>query len=182
MSTRASRGGSASESRHNRPRDATVGSVTAEEVVASLRARFAGLAPKASWGEVSLFYNPAEALPSGVYFCTVKDHDGAHDTASHLDRPGVFRIALGLPHGRYEQLFGPRPARPPKGGVVATGHDFTSTNVLMPHPVYAWMGWVQVLSPSEDTFAEMQPLFTASYDAAVAKYGALLAKRSPTKS
>jgi hypothetical protein len=152
--------------------------VTPEDVVAALTESFAGLVAKASWGETSLFYNPDRLLPNGVYFATVKEHDGANDLASQLDRPGVFRVALGLPRARYEHLFGARPARPAKGGVVATDHDFTATDVLMPHPVYAWMGWVQVLSPSENTFTGMQPLFTEAYDAVVAKYGAQAAKRA----
>jgi hypothetical protein len=152
--------------------------MTPDDVLAALEARFAGLAPKATWGETSLFYNPDGVLPNGVYFCTVKEHDGANDRASQLDRPGVFRLALGLPPGRFEQMFGPRPARPPKGGVVLTADDFTATDVLMPHPVYAWMGWVQVLSPSAATFAEMQQLLADAYALAVEKYDAVLAKRA----
>jgi hypothetical protein len=152
--------------------------MTPDDVLAALEARFAGLAPKATWGETSLFYNPDGVLPNGVYFCTIKEHDGANDRASQLDRPGVFRLAVGLPPGRYEQMFGPRPARPPKGGVVLTADDFTATDVLMPHPVYAWMGWVQVLSPSAATFAEMQQLLADAYALAVEKYDAVLAKRA----
>ena len=75
-------------------------------------------------------------------------------------------------------MFGPRPQRPPKGGVVLTADDFTATDVLMPHPVYAWMGWVQVLSPSATTLATIQPLLSDAYELAVNKYDALLAKRS----
>ena len=158
--------------------DGTVWVVAPEDVVAALTANFAGLAPKASWGETSLFYNPDRALSNGVYFCTVKDHDGANDTASDLDRPGVFRVALCLPRARYEQLFGDRPARPSKGGIVASGHDFTATDVLMPHPVYAWMGWVQVLSPSAATLTDLEPVFVEAYDAVVARYDAQAARRS----
>lgn len=156
----------------------TVSIVTPETVLAELETKFAGLAPKAAWGETSLFYNPDRVLPNGVYFCTIKERDGANDRASQLDRPGVFRLALGLRPARYEQMFGPPPARPPKGGVVMTADDFTATDVLMPHPVYAWMGWVQVLSPSEATFAEMQQLFADAYALALEKYDALLAKRA----
>lgn len=141
-----------------------------EEIIDSLTSRFVGLAPKASWGETSLFYNPGRVLASGVYFCTIKDHDGANDTASDLDRPGVFRLALGLTVPSYERLFGPRPNRPSKGAAVATGHDFTALDVLMPHPVYAWMGWIQVVNPSEETFASMQPLFVESYEHAAFKF------------
>ena len=65
-----------------------------------------------------------------------------------------------------------------KGGVVATGHDFTEVDTLMPHPVYAWMGWVHVLSASPRTFADLRPLLAEAYDAVVAKYPSLLAKRA----
>jgi len=147
-----------------------------QDIVDRLTTRFDGLAPKASWGETSLFYNPNLALTNGVYFCTVKDHDGANDKASALDREGVFRLAVGLTVRSYERLFGPRPARPPKGSAVVTGHDFTRLDVVMPHPVYAWMGWVQVLNPSEETFASMQPLFAESYDHVVRKFEKSLAK------
>jgi hypothetical protein len=156
----------------------TVSTVTPDEVLEALTTNFAGLVPKATWGETSLFYNPDGILPNGVYFCTIKERDGANDRASQLDRPGVFRLAVGLPPARYEQMFGPRPARPSKGGVVSTADDFTAADVLMPHPVYAWMGWVQVLSPSAATFAELQPLLASSYELAVLKYDASIAERA----
>lgn len=152
-------------------------SMTAEEIIAAIDARFEGLTPKASWGETSLFYNPGLALPNGVYFCTVKDHDGANDSASRLDRPGVFRLALGLPVARYEALFGPRPQRPSKGGTVVTGHDFTALDALVPHPVYAWMGWVQILSPSRSSFDAMMPLLKEAHSRAAAKFDGLVAKK-----
>jgi len=148
-----------------------------KDVVDRLTTRFDGLAPKASWGETSLFYNPNLALTNGVYFCTVKEHDGANDKASRLDRNGVFRLALGLTVQRYEQLFGPRPTRPLKGSAVVTDHDFTQLDVVMPHPVYAWMGWVQVLNPSDETFASMQLLFAESYDHVVRRFEKSLAQR-----
>lgn len=153
--------------------------VTAEEIIAAINDRFEGLAPKASWGETSLFYNPGRVLPNGVYFCTVKDHDGANDTASKLDRSGVFRLALGLPVAQYEALFGPRPQRPAKGETVATGHDFTALDVLMPHPVYAWMGWAQILNPSRASFEQLQPMLDAAHRAVVGKFQRTLRKRLP---
>jgi hypothetical protein len=147
-----------------------------KDVVDRLTTRFDGLAPKASWGETSLFYNPNLALTNGVYFCTVKVHDGANDKASALDREGVFRLAVGLTAQRYEHLFGSRPTRPSKGSAVSTGHDFTQLDVVMPHPVYAWMGWVQVSNPSDETFALMQPLFIESFGHVVRKFEKALAR------
>ncbi len=143
-----------------------------EEIVDRLTGRFDGLAPKASWGETSLFYNPGLVLANGVYFCTIKEHDGANDRSSGLDRSEVFRLALGLPAERYERLFGSRPVRPAKGAAVSTGHDFTRLDVVTPHPIYAWMGWIQVLNPSEETFVSMESLFVDSYDDVVRKFEA----------
>ena len=136
---------------------------TAEAVIQRITREFHDLVPKATWGETSLFYNPGKTLKNGVYFATIKEHDGENDKASHLDREGVFRLSFGLPPASYEQLFGPRPPRPDKGGVVPTGHDFTALNELMPHPVYAWMGWVQVLSPTDQTLRDLTPLLTGAY-------------------
>lgn len=143
-----------------------------EEIVDRLTGRFDGLAPKASWGETSLFYNPGLVLANGVYFCTIKEHDGANDRSSELDRSGVFRLALGLTAERYERLFGSRPVRPANGAAVSTGHDFTRLDVVTPHPIYAWMGWIQVLNPSEETFVSMESLFVDSYDDVVRKFEA----------
>ena len=141
-----------------------------EEIASHLTSRFGGLVEASSWGERSFFYNPDGELPRGVYFCTLKDHDGANDKASDLDREGVFRVSTGLPRDLYEERFGPQPERPGKGEVVDTGDDFTAIDILTPHPVYAWMGWVQVLSPTRDHFSELQPLFRAAYRHTVDKY------------
>ncbi|MEM8738994.1 MAG: DUF6194 family protein [Planctomycetota bacterium] len=144
--------------------------MTPPQIVQQLCRRFDGIVPKERWGETSLFYNPASALPHGVYFCTLKTQDGDHDRSSNLNRPGVFRLALGIGPDGYTERFGPRPPRPAKGQAVDTGHDFTRLDRLMPHPVYAWMGWVQILSPSESMWDETGPLITMAYERAVEKF------------
>ncbi len=63
---------------------------------------------------------------------------------------------------------------------MSTGHDFTQLNVVMPHPIYAWMGWIQVLNPSEETFESMQSLFVDSYDDVVRKFEKSLTRRRRT--
>ena len=62
------------------------------------------------------------------------------------------------------------PSRPPKGGVVSAGADFTALDRLMPHPVYAWMGWIAALNPSPETFEAMKPLIQESYEYAREKF------------
>ena len=55
------------------------------------------------------------------------------------------------------------PTRPPAGGVVEMDYDFSQLDTIMPHPVYAWMGWVCVLNPTEQTFDKLKPLIQESY-------------------
>ena len=109
-------------------------------------------------------------MKRGVYVLTVKEKDGDNDRASQLDRPGVYRVNLGPRKQTYVNLFGPAPKRPPKGGVVEGDMDFTQTDTLLPHPVYAWMGWVCVLNPSAQTFESMKPLIRESYMFAKEKF------------
>lgn len=144
--------------------------MTPDDVIQSICERLPGIVPKDSWGETSLFYNPGRLLPHGVYFCTIKQQDGEHDRASDLDRVGVFRVAIALSPQTYVHLWGPKPVRPGKGGIVATGHDFTRLDELMPHPVYAWMAWAQILSPSRDTFDHLFPLIEAAHGEAAKKF------------
>lgn len=52
---------------------------------------------------------------------------------------------------------------------------FTAVDRLLPHPVYGWMSWVCVLSPSPATFQTVVPLLAEAYDLAAGKF----AKRLP---
>lgn len=131
---------------------------------------FPGIVPVAAWGETSFFYNPGQALPRGVYFATLKAKDGDNDRASNLNRPSVFRLNVGISKPTYRSLFGPPPSRPAAGGIVDTGHDFTSLDTLLPHPVYGWMAWVAVLNPSPATFELVKPLLAEAHGLAVGKF------------
>ncbi|TVQ95811.1 MAG: hypothetical protein EA403_17320 [Spirochaetaceae bacterium] len=140
------------------------------DIIERIVSGFEGLVPKSSWGETSLFYNPGKLLPNGVYFCTTKEQNGENDKASDLSREGIFRLSFGLPKATYEELFGSRPKRPIKGGIIDTGHDFAALNKLMPHPIYGWMSWVQVLNPSKSTFESILPLIAEAHSNAVIKF------------
>lgn len=123
-----------------------------------------------SWGETGVFYNPGKVLKRGIYVLTVKEKDGENDRASQLDRPGVYRVNLGLRKKTYVNYFGSVPKRPAKGGVVKANADFTQLDAILPHPVYAWMGWVCALNPTEETFEKLKPLVLESYEFAKEKF------------
>ncbi len=141
-----------------------------ENIVTKICQDFSGVVAKSSWGETALFFNPDGKLPNGVYFCTFKAQDGANDQSSGLGRDGVFRIAIGVSAKTYALYFGTKPARPLKGGVVKTGHDFSALDTITPHPIYAWMNWIQILSPSADRLDEIFPLIDDAYTLATKKY------------
>ncbi len=123
-----------------------------------------------SWGEQGLFYNPERLLKRGVYILTVKNKDGENDKGSRLDRDGIYPLNLGVRKKTYEKYFGCLPKRPAKGKTADTGYDYTETDKIIPHPVYAWMGWICVLNPSEKTFEELKPLISEAYEYAKEKY------------
>jgi hypothetical protein len=84
-----------------------------------------------------------------------KDY-GDFDNASNLDRPGIFRLNIGVSKKTFASLFG------------AEGqYDFTALDVLMPHPVYGQNHFVCVLNPSESTFDAIKPLLNEAYEIAV---------------
>src|SRR5262245_50489823 len=94
--------------------------------------------PEIAWGDSFFSYDPGRQLPPAKRFpfatIVTKDY-GEFDCASMLDRPGVFRLNIGLSKETYRSLFGPQPPSPPAGGAVAPGHDFTALDRMMPHPV-----------------------------------------------
>jgi Family of unknown function (DUF6194) len=141
------------------------------EVLRDLLGLDPGLRRESYYGEQSVFYNPGRVAPLGVIFASIKDHDGANDRSANLMRAGVYRLAFQLPRDDFVRRFGAIPERPPKGGVVALpGYDPTRVNELMPHPVYAWMRWVQILAPTADQFESLRPLLAESLELVRAKW------------
>jgi hypothetical protein len=116
-------------------------------------------APEVAWGDTFFIYDPERNLEGArrFPFATIVTHNyGGFDEASDLDRPGVFRLNIGVSKETYQSLFGP-------GGE----YDFTALDRLMPHPVYGRNHWVCVLNPSESTFSTVQPLLADAYGVAV---------------
>lgn len=119
-----------------------------------------------AWGEKSFFLNPGQRLKRGTYFATIKEKDGEHDRSSKLDREGIFRLNIGLNKTAFLSLFSHVPSRPPKGGVIEGNYDFEKVDLILPHPVYGWMGWVSVLNPSVSTFFSCKELLQDAYQKA----------------
>ncbi|MGY6706259.1 DUF6194 family protein [Roseinatronobacter sp.] len=54
-----------------------------------------GVIPQKTWGEMSYFYNPEHALPRGIHFGAIKDHNGRNDRALITDPAS--RVWLDVP-------------------------------------------------------------------------------------
>eukprot|EP01035_Chromulina_nebulosa_P067464 gene67464-92415_t len=65
-------------------------------------------------------------------FATIVTKDSEFDNASKLDRPGAFRLNIGVGKESFRALFGEAPA---------AAADPAALDTLMPHPVYGKMYW-----------------------------------------
>jgi hypothetical protein len=98
-----------------------------------------------------------------VPFATIASSDNEYEQISKLDRPGVFRLNIGVSRETFQSLFG-------TAKVDLSSYDFTALDVIMPHPDYAPQNFICVLSPSEATFEQLRTLLAEAYDIAVRKY------------
>src|ERR1051325_6661923 len=105
-------------------------------------------------GDTFFIYDPDRNLePQRQFpFATIVTKDyGDFDRASDLDRPGVYRLNIGVPKQTFERLFGPAKE-------LGDEFDFESLDTILPHPVYAPQSWICVLNPSDATFESLRPL------------------------
>src|SRR6185295_6947523 len=125
-------------------------------------------APKIAWGDTFFIYDPERNLEPKFRFpfatIVTKDY-GEFDNASNLNRPGVFRLNIGVSKDTFQRLFG----SPPGAGDAAATYDFSALDQLMPHPVYAAQSWLCVLNPSAETYQSVQSLLADAYQNAVRK-------------
>ncbi len=119
-------------------------------------------------GDTFIFYDPqhdtdpARRLP----FATIvtKDYHG-FDTSSQLDRPGVFRLNIGVSRDTFQALFGHAPTEE-----STESYDFAAFDRVMPHPAYGRQSWVCILNPTSETFETVKPLLADAYGRAAAQY------------
>lgn len=128
--------------------------------VVAVTASEAGGAPEIAWGDTFFFYDPDGEGRTGrrMPFATIvtKDYDG-FDTASNLNRPGVFRLNIAVGRAAFEELIGYPPAAHAE---KSDRYDYTAVDRLLPHPAYATQAWVAIVNPGETTTARARTLLT----------------------
>jgi Family of unknown function (DUF6194) len=102
----------------------------------------------ASEGAYSLYTDPELKHP----FATIET-SYRHDTASDLNREGVYRLNVRVSKRTVEVLFPDDDA----------AYDYAALDTLLPHPVYRKTDWVCVLNPSKATFEKVKPLLAEAH-------------------
>lgn len=96
-------------------------------------------------------------------FATIVSTGNEYEKVSRLDRPGVYRLNIGVSRETFKSLFG-------ADKVNVSDYDFTTLDTLLPHPDYSAQFFICVLSPSEETFEKIRPLLAEAYEIAVRKF------------
>ena len=113
-------------------------------------------------GDTFFIYDPERNLGGKQQFpfaTIVTKNYGEFDNLSQLDRPGVYRLNIGVSRDTFRSVVDPDGS-----------HDYAALDRLLPHPVYASQSWVSVLNPSEATFESVQPLLAEAYASAVKRH------------
>jgi hypothetical protein len=107
------------------------------DVIQAMNAWFFSLDPEKHW-------------PNYATLVTTDEHD----EASNLDRPGVFRLNLGVDGETFERL-----------ASAWQEPDYTAFGVVLPHPVYAAQRWISILNPTNEQFRDVVvPLIALAHD------------------
>jgi len=120
---------------------------------------FPGVETTTNLGYTFFFCRSERKLP----FATLISADNEYDRVSNLNRPGVFRLNVGISQQTFQSLFGTE-------AIDVTHYDFAALDVIMPHPEYASYHFICVLSPGEATFERLRPLLAEAYDIAARRY------------
>jgi hypothetical protein len=130
--------------------------------VVAVTADEASGAPEVAWGDSFLFYDPDGDADRNrrMPFATIvtKDYDG-FDTASNLNRPGVFRLNIAVGRAAFEELLGYQPRT---HDAHSARFDYTALDTLIPHPAYAAQAWVAILNPADTTAALARSLLNSA--------------------
>ena len=92
-------------------------------------------------------------------FATMISSDNEYDRISKLDRPGVYRLNIGVSNPTFVSLFGADKVDPEE-------YDYTAIDRIMPHPEYYAQSFICVLSPSPATFVQVQAFLAEAYELA----------------
>jgi hypothetical protein len=129
--------------------------MTETELTQYILATFPNVETVENLGYKFFFYGADRMLP----FATIAIANNDYDRISDLDRPGVFRLNMGVSKQTFQSLFGSE-------RVDVSRYDYTALDRIMPHPDYAAQNWICVLNPSNATLARVRTFLAEAYELA----------------
>lgn len=99
--------------------------------------------PEIAWGDTFVYYTP-DGAPGVMPYLTVITKNYPDDEQSELDRPGAFRLNANVGREAFAELIGYAPA---EHAARAGEWDYAADGAVIPHPLYAKLGWVSVVNP-----------------------------------
>ncbi|WP_461166009.1 DUF6194 family protein [Tsukamurella serpentis] len=99
--------------------------------------------PEIAWGDTFVHHVDGD-VASVVPYLTVVTKDYPDDRASRLDRPGAFRLNANVGKEAFTDLIGYPPA---EHAARAGEWDYAAGGRVLPHPLYARLGWVCLVNP-----------------------------------
>jgi hypothetical protein len=138
-----------------------------DEMSRYICATFDGVRTAESSGDTFFLYDPDGDLPAErqLPFATIVTGDH-YDNVSRLDRPGTYRLNIGLTKATYAAWFG-------AGGVF----DYAALDTVLPHPTYAAQHWVCVVNPGAATLATVRTLLAEAHAFAARRFANHRARR-----
>jgi hypothetical protein len=113
--------------------------------------------PEIAWGDHFFYVSRDGTVPQNAQpFATIITKDYPDDDSSRLDAPGRWRLNLHVGAPRMSELFGDDADGPEL--------DRSEADVLLPHPVYASLGWVAVTNPGDRTTAAVVELLRVAHE------------------
>ncbi len=101
-------------------------------------------------GNVLFFVGDDHLVP----FVSIATKDQDFDNVSQLNRPGAFRINIGISKATYAALIGDAAGNPV---------DYTQVNTFLPHPHYAPYNFICITQPAGDKTARTMELIAEAH-------------------
>lgn len=120
--------------------------------------------PELAWGDAFFYHAPDGVMPTNEQpYATIVTKDYPDDTASLLGN-GRWRVNIRLDRAAFRERLG----RDPRD--LGEDWDHTTTDAVLPHPVYGAQGWIAVVNPGAATSATVDRLLRQAHDAARARH------------
>lgn len=120
--------------------------------------------PELAWGDAFFYHAPDGRIPHNTQpYGTIVTKDYPDDTACDLDPPDRWRVNIHVDRVTFKELTGEEP------GSTTRTRDYTSTDTVLPHPVYGALSWLCVVNPGERTADTVVRLLRDAHEAARAR-------------